>query len=105
MTPLYGLSLDLVTFIGTANVAYALPGLSLTLLRVRPPWLLALLVAANLAWTLVCCVLAVHVYILGEGVYVAVLAFLEVRQRRAFLSLSRPDRGRCAQRDLPSAYI
>ena len=96
VAPLYGLPLGLVTFIGAANVAYAVPGLSLTLLGARPAWLLALLVAANLTWTVVCGLLTVQLWrtagalgllhIVGEGVYVAALAVLEVRHRRAILN-------------------
>ncbi len=92
----YGLSLELLTFIGWVNVAYAPLGLSLGTLRPRPAWLLWTLIAANLAWTLTCVAIAASVWpsagvfglvhILGEGVFVAGLALFEMRHRKELLA-------------------
>jgi hypothetical protein len=71
-------------------------GLTLGSLRRRPAWLLGALIAANLAWTVVCVVLAVragsgvtvfgHAQILGEGAFVTALALVEWRHRQAILA-------------------
>jgi len=90
---LYGVSLRFVTTIAFCNVGYSLVGLTLGF--ARRAWLLALLVAANLAWAVVCVLLAVrapagatlfaYTHLLGEGAFVVVLAALETRYRRSIL--------------------
>jgi len=95
LTDFYGLSLDVVTFIGAANVAYSVPGLTLGAMKRRPAWLLWFLIAANLAWAVVSTVLAVKfwstaqvfglLHIIGEGLFVTVLAWQEFRHRDAIL--------------------
>ena len=61
----------------------------------RPAWLLWFLIAANLAWAVVSTVLAVKfwstaqvfglLHIIGEGLFVTVLAWQEFRHRDAIL--------------------
>lgn len=92
----YGLSSALLTIIGVANVAYSSLGLTLGPRRPRPGWHLSVLVAANLAWAVVCLVLIVRVWssarwfgiahLAGEGTFVLALALLEWRHRRTILS-------------------
>lgn len=95
LTDFYGLSLEVVTFIGAANVAYSTIGFVLGPLKRRPAWLLWLLIAANLGWAVVSTVMAAtfwssaHVFgllhIVGEGLFVTMLAWLEYRHRAAIL--------------------
>lgn len=95
LTDFYGLSLDVVTFIGAANVVYSVPGLTLGAMKRRPAWLLWFLIAANLAWAVVSTVLAMKywssagvfglLHIIGEGLFVTMLAWQEYRHRDAIL--------------------
>lgn len=90
---LYGVSTRFVTTIAIFNVAYSVLGLTLGF--ARRPWLLALLIGANLAWTIVCALLATrapagatvfaYAHLLAEGAFVTVLAALETRYRRSIL--------------------
>ena len=91
----YGLSIELLTVIASANVGYSLFGLGLGLSRQRPAPLLYWLICANFMWSVVCVVLAARVWssatvfglahILAEGLFVAGLAFVELRHRRLIL--------------------
>jgi hypothetical protein len=91
----YGLPMALLTTIGVVNILYSGFGLTLVSRRPRPPVVLKALVVANMAWAVVCVVLATQVadrasvfglaHILGEGVFVTGLAALEWRHRRAIL--------------------
>lgn len=91
----YGLPYQLVTTIAVVNMLYSVFGLTLGPLRRRPAWLLTALIAANLLWAVACVVFAVRApasttiwgygQLLGEGAFVAALALLEWRHRRAIL--------------------
>lgn len=95
LTDFYGLPLEVMTFIGAANVAYSVIGFSLGALKPRPAWLLWVLIAANLGWAIVSTVMAMthwssaHVFgllhIVAEGLFVTLLASLEYRHREAIL--------------------
>lgn len=95
LTDFYGLSLEAVTFIGVANTAYSTIGFVLGPLKRRPAWLLWVLIAANLAWAIVSTVMAVTywssahafglLHIVGEGLFVTMLAWQEYRHRDAIL--------------------
>lgn len=95
LTDFYGLPLEVVTFIGAANVAYSVLGFVLGPLKRRPAWLLWLLIVANLGWAVVSAVMAAkfwssaHVFgllhIVGEGLFVTMLAWLEFRHRATIL--------------------
>ncbi len=99
LVELEGLPPHFVTFMGVVNLAYALPGLTLGALRRRPPWLLRLLIVANLVWSVVCVVIANRVWptasvlglahLLGEGLFVAVLALAEARYTREILAVDQ----------------
>jgi hypothetical protein len=93
----YGLSYQFLTIIALVNTLYSAFGLTLGVLRRRPAWLLTALIAANLLWAVACIVFAVRApatatlwgygQLLGEGAFVATLAFLEWRYRRSILEL------------------
>jgi hypothetical protein len=96
LADLYGVTRGFVTTIAIVNLGYSMFGLTLGPMRRRPAWLLATLIAANLAWAAICVVLAArasgvtmfaHAHLLGEGAFVAALAGLEWRYRRAILGL------------------
>lgn len=96
ISEVYGLPLALVLFIGTVNLIYACYSFALATAAHRRKFLINLLVAANLAWALVCVALAVAFagtatpigvgLLLGEAVFVGVLAFFEWRYRDQLLS-------------------
>jgi len=91
----YGLPVAFLTVMGAVNLAYAAPGLILGWLRPRPAGLLSVLIAANLAWGVVCAILAAVLleratvfglaHLVFEGLYVAGLGALEWRHRRVIL--------------------
>jgi hypothetical protein len=93
LSALYGLPEHSVWLMGVMNLAYASYSFCLALAPRRPLTLLAVLVLANLAWTMVCVRgVLLHratltpfgwLHLLGEGTYVAVLAALEWRWREA----------------------
>jgi hypothetical protein len=66
-------------------------------LRRRPAWLLTALISANLLWAAACIAFAARApasvtlwgygHLVGEGAFVAALAFLEWRYRRSILEL------------------
>jgi hypothetical protein len=92
----YGLSLEVVTFIGLANMGYSVFGIILGALRARKAALLYSLILANFIWGAVCVVMAARLWstagifglahIIGEGLFVTGLALLELRHRREILS-------------------
>jgi hypothetical protein len=96
LSDFYGLSYQLVTSIALVNMLYSVFGLTLGLLRRRPAWLLTALISANLGWAAACIVFAVRApasatiwgygQLVGEGAFVAALALLEWRHRRAILA-------------------
>jgi len=93
LADLYGVSSRLLATIAVINLAYSALGLALGF--ARRAWLLALLIAANLTWMVVCVVLALrapagatafaYAQFLGEGAFVAALALCELRFHRAIL--------------------
>ena len=95
----YGLPAETIVFIGAANAAYSIGGVTLGLLRTQAA--LIALVVANLAWTAICAVLLIRFaavaspfgigHLVAEGVFVGVLGLFEWRHRRAILS-GRPQR-------------
>lgn len=95
LSALYALPLGLVVAMGIANLAYGTFSLSLARRRVRPPALLLLLVAANIAWAIACATTAAFVatqasvfglaHLLLESVYVGGLGALEWRHRKSLL--------------------
>ena len=95
LSDFYGLPYQLVTTIALVNMLYSVFGLTLGVLRRRPAWLLIALIAANLLWAVACIVFAVRApasttiwgygQLVGEGAFVAALAFLEWRHLRSIL--------------------
>jgi hypothetical protein len=97
LTDFYGLSYQFLTTIALVNTLYSVFGLTLGVLRRRPAWLLTALISANLLWAAACIVFAGRApagvtlwgygHLVGEGAFVAALAFLEWRYRRSILEL------------------
>ena len=95
LADLYGLSYQFLTLITSVNTLYSVFGLTLGALRRRPAWLLTAPIAANLLWAVACIVFAVRApasttiwgygQLVGEGAFVAALAFLEWRHLRSIL--------------------
>lgn len=91
LAELYALPRALLVAMGVANLAYGSYSLSLARRAVRPPALIALLIAANGAWALLCFLAAARfagvaspfgmAQLVGEGVFVGGLAALEWRAR------------------------
>jgi hypothetical protein len=91
----YGLPPRFVIFIAIVNLAYAAYSLSLARASVRPMPLIILLVVANLSWTAACFSFArfffatAHplgiAHLLGEGVFVGLLAVCEWTYRHQLL--------------------
>ncbi len=92
----YGLPVYIVLLSGAANLAYAAYSFSLAIRPRRPLPLIALLVLANLSWTVVCWCLATVfsatatpfglVHLVGEGLFVGGLACLEWKVRDQLLT-------------------
>jgi hypothetical protein len=88
---LEGLPQEVLLFTGAVNLLYGSYSFSLAVRRERPMRLIKLLVFANLAWVPVCLGLVVafsatatpfaFLHLVGEAVYVGVLALLEWRNR------------------------
>ncbi|MFI8747539.1 hypothetical protein ACIGKL_20550 [Pseudomonas sp. NPDC077186] len=91
LSELQALPLALLTLIGLVNLLYAAYSLSLARRRWRPRTLIVLLVLGNLAWAAACLGLAASfvgsaspwglAYLVGEALFVALLAGLEWRWR------------------------
>lgn len=87
---------ELLAFMGWMNLVYATYSLTLAVLKQRAKFLILLLIAANLAWSVICLRWVVifagtasplgMAYLLGEGLFVAGLAGLEWRWREQLLS-------------------
>jgi len=102
LSRLEGVPQEVLVFTGAVNLLYAGFSFSLAIRRVRPGRLLTGLVIANLAWAPVCIGLLIAfsasatpfavVHLGGEGVYVAVLAVLEWRNRD-LLRTRKPRKG------------
>ncbi|WP_269533810.1 hypothetical protein [Chitinimonas sp. BJYL2] len=95
-TALYALPRDLLLGIAGANLLYACYSFTLAALLRRRMGLIVMLVMANLVWVCICLLLAYTyagsaslwgvAHLLGEAIFVAVLAGLEWRNRHALLS-------------------
>ena len=95
LSALYALPVDLLIFMGVANVAYGTFSFSLARQGVRPRALVVLLVAANALWAVLCGLTAIVVashaspfgvaHLLIEGSLVGGLAALEWRHRELLL--------------------
>jgi hypothetical protein len=93
LSRLQGLPRGLLLLTGAANLLYACYSLSLAIRLNRPLALIALLVAANLAWAGVCVALGLYFArsatiwglsaLFGEALFVGGLALLEWRWRDA----------------------
>lgn len=93
---LEGLPRGVLVFTGVANLLYGSFSLSIAVRIQRPMRLIKTLVAGNLAWVPVCFGLAVAFHeqatiwgfghLVGEGVFVGVLAFLEWSNRDLLLT-------------------
>ena len=91
----YQLPQELLIFMGIINMIYGSYSTSLAINSKRPKIRILLLVGANLAWALVCFVLLSkfsktatiygYAHLLGEGLYVGGLAYLEWRWRELLL--------------------
>lgn len=92
LASLYGLPLEVITFVGFVNLAYAPVGLTLAPRARRPVAAIVALAAANGLWACTCVALAVRyglrattlglATLLCEAVIVAGLAVVEWRYRR-----------------------
>lgn len=98
-----GLSERLILFMGGANLLYGAYSLSLLIPGRATSRAVAMLVAANLCWAAVCGTLAASygglasplgiVWLILEGVFLAVLASLQWRHRRQIVAFGSA--GRC----------
>ncbi len=96
LSNLEGLPRGLLIFTGVVNLLYGAYSFSLARRARRPQHLLNLLIAGNLAWVPVCFGLAIAfaesatgfgmAHLVGEGVFVGVLATLEWRHRELLLT-------------------
>ncbi len=96
---LYGMPIELLVFIGAANVLYASYSFSLAVRRTRSPLLLKALIIANGVWALVCVGLAVRwagtaslfglAHLLAEALFVGGLARLEWKWNGLLLAPGR----------------
>jgi len=96
LSELGGLTVQVVSGLGIANLVYGTCSLFITLSRPRRLGLIRLLALSNMAWLVVCISLAVvyHsavtglglVHLLGEGIYVAGLGYTEWRWQRSLTS-------------------
>jgi hypothetical protein len=92
---LYALPLDLITVVGVVNVGYSAFGLTLAAQKRRRIACIVGLSTANYLWALVCVWLAIRfesdanalglAHVLLEGAFVAALATIEWRNRRALV--------------------
>lgn len=96
LSSLEGLPRGLLLFTGVVNLLYGSYSFSLAIRPHRPERLIKLLVIANLAWVPVCFSLAVvhsatatpfgYTHLVGEGVFVGLLAMLEWQNRSLLLT-------------------
>lgn len=96
LSDLFALPRGLVLITVLANLAYGAYSGSLALRAQRPRRLILLLIAANAAWAVICCLAVIVLarqaswyglaYIGAEGLFVAVLAWLEWQQREALIT-------------------
>lgn len=91
LSRLYALPHGLIVTMGGVNLAYGAFSFSLARRARRPPTLIALLVAANATWAVLCGLAALRfagsasgfglAHFIGEGIFVGGLAVLEWSQR------------------------
>ena len=91
LSELYSLPKGVLLFIGVVNLLYASYSLPLAMRSNRPKILIFLLIAANLMWAMVCLLLLILnretisifglAHLVGEGLFVGGLAYLEWRWR------------------------
>ncbi len=87
----FALPAELLRLIGLVNLAYGAFSFSLAVRSRRPPFLIALLAAANAAWAFVCFAMAAKfattaspfglAQLIGEGIIVGGLAWMEWSRR------------------------
>ena len=87
----YGLPKGLIFFLGVMNIAYGSYSLSLALRKKRPLYLIKVLAAGNMLWTVVCTVLVLAflnvaspvglALLLAEGIFVGGLGLIEWQSR------------------------
>ncbi len=83
----YSLPAEFLLLIGAVNLLYSLYSLPLALLSRRPRLFILFLVIANLTWATLCIVWSIYyaatasvfgmIHLIGEGLFVAILAGLE----------------------------
>lgn len=98
LAALYSLPLALITFTGAVNIGYSSLGLTLATRTRRSVASVTALATANGVWACVCAGLALAwwndasalgvAHLLGEGLFVAVLAAVEWRNRAALATSS-----------------
>ena len=86
-----GLPLSVVAFMAIMNLVYGAFSLFITLRKHRPIILVRILAIANMAWLLVCIAIVATwfnqltllgwIHVLGEGLYVATLGWVEWKWR------------------------
>ena len=86
-----GLPLSVVAFMAIMNLVYGAFSLFITLRKPRPIILVRILAIANMAWLLVCIAIVATwfnqltllgwIHVLGEGLYVATLGWVEWKWR------------------------
>ena len=99
LAKLHQLPQGFLMLIDLVNIAYGLYSLSLVLRKNRPRSLIFLLIIANLVWAIICIRWAFIfrgsasvfglIHLVGEGIYVGGLAYLEWRWRKLLLSASQ----------------
>ncbi|MBL8822109.1 MAG: hypothetical protein JNJ77_05935 [Planctomycetia bacterium] len=97
LSQLYGLPRELLIVFGLANLLYGCYSFWLAMRQRRPMNLIILLVIANAVWAVICFILAVNyattatvfgqIQLVGEGIFVGGLAWLEWKQRTMLLQV------------------
>ena len=90
------LPLETVVLTGAANLAYGVYSLFVTTRKKRPLILVKMLAIANITWLLVCVAIAAMywrqisligiVHVIGEGIYVAGLGFVEWKMKESLVT-------------------
>ena len=90
------LPLATVVLMGAANLAYGVYSLFVTTRKKRPLILVKMLAIANITWLLVCVAIAAMywrqisligiVHVIGEGIYVAGLGFVEWKMKESLVT-------------------
>ena len=95
LSQLYGLPRELLIIFGLANLLYGCYSFSLAVRNRRSMNLIMLLIIANALWAVICFILAVNyattatifgqIQLVGEGIFVGGLAWLEWKHREKLL--------------------